>query len=181
MEENQQIEVGSENVETTPTPAPEAPVMDQPANKERTYTKAEVQDLMRRRVERSHKAFYTRYGVENLSGLDDLMNKSKKFSDMETEYGAIQLKNSELARENAFLKNNINPDKYDDIITHFKGAGIDFSEEQLLEALKTHPEWLKKIEPPVATTTIKTLGNEFHKDNKPDEKDLASKLLGVKF
>ena len=107
-------EVGNETVETTPTPAPEAPVSDQPTsttNKERMYSKAEVQDLMRRRVDRSHKAFFTRYGVENLKALDELMKKSKSFSDMETEYGAIQLKNSELARENAFLRNNINPDK----------------------------------------------------------------------
>lgn len=178
MEENQNItpEVGNQNVETTPTPAQEvAPVSDQP--KERLYSKAEVQDLMKRRVERSHKAFFTRYGVENLKALDELMNKSKSFSDMETEYGAIQLKNSELLRENAFLRNNINPDKYNDIIAHFKGLDIDFSEEQLLEALKTHPEWLK---PQPQATTIQKMGNEFHKEDTPSERELASKLLGVK-
>lgn len=174
MDENLQTttEVGNETtVETTPTPA-----VEETTPSPRTYTKEEVQNLMRRRVERSHKAFFTRYGVEDLKGLDDLMNKSKQFSDMETEYGAIQLRNSELARENAFLKNNINPDKYNDIITHFKGAGIDFSEEQLLEALKTHPEWLK-VQP--QATTIQELGSEAHKATIPDEKDRASKLLGV--
>ena len=173
MDENlQTTEVGNENVETTPTPA-----VEETTPSPRTYTKEEVQDLMKKRVERSHKAFFTRYGVNDLKGLDDLMHKSKSFSDMETEYGAIQLRNSELARENAFLKNNINPEKYDDIITHFKGAGIDFSEEQLLEALKTHPEWLK-VQPQV--TTIQEMGSEFHDKNKPDERDVASKLLGVK-
>lgn len=174
-------EVGNETVETTPTPAPEAPVSDQPTsttNKERMYSKAEVQDLMRRRVDRSHKAFFTRYGVENLKALDELMKKSKSFSDMETEYGAIQLKNSELARENAFLRNNINPDKYEDIIRHFKGAGIDFSEEQLLEALKTHPEWLKQVA--TQPTTITKMGSEAHAQDTPSDRERASKLLGVK-
>lgn len=179
MNENLTPEVGNQNVETTPTPAAEVTASEQPA-KERLYSKAEVQNLMRRRVDRSHKAFFTRYGVENLKSLDELFNKSKQFSDMETEYGAIQLKNSELARENAFLRNNINPDKYSDIITHFKGAGIDFSEEQLLEALKTHPEWLKVQEQPIATTTITKLGSEASVVDKPSDKARAEKLLGVK-
>ena len=173
MEEPQTLnEVGKQPVETTPTPVAEGN-----AASDRTYTKAEVQDLMKRRVERSHKAFFNRYGVEDLKGLDDLMHKSKSFSDMESEYGAIQLRNSELARENAFLKNNINPEKYNDIITFFKGSGIDFSEEQLLEALKTHPEWLK-VQPQV--TTIQKLGNEFHREDTLSDKDRAEKLLGVR-
>ena len=171
MDENLQTQMVEETVETPTTPA-----VEETTPSPRTYTKEEVQELMKRRVERSHKAFFTRYGVDDLRGLDDLMNKSKSFSDMETEYGAIQLRNSELARENAFLKNNINPDKYEDIITHFKGAGIDFSEEQLIEALKTHPEWLK-VQPNV--TTITKLGSESHQVNIPNEKDQASKLLGV--
>ena len=179
MDEITNTEVGNVNVETTPTPAPEAPVSDQP--KERLYSKAEVQDLMRRRVDRSHKAFFTRYGVENLKALDELMNKSKQFSDMQTEFGAIQLRNSELARENAFLKNNINPEKYDDIITYFKGAGIDFSEEQLLEVLKTHPEWLKQVDPAPTTTTITKMGSEAHTPTPESERERAEKLLGVKF
>lgn len=173
MEDNQNLVENS--VATPTTPATEETVPSQPS--ERTYTKAEVQDLMKRRVERSHKAFFTRYGVDDLKGLDDLMHKSKSFSDMETEYGAIQLKNSELARENCFLKNNINPDKYADIIAHFKGNGIDFSEEQLIELLKTHPEWLK-VQP--QTTTITRLGSESHPMPIIDEKERASKILGVK-
>lgn len=174
MDENLQTQMVEETVETPTTPAVEETTPSQPS--ERTYTKAEVQELMKKRVDRSHKAFFTRYGVNDLRGLDDLIDKSKSFSDMETEYGAIQLRNSELLRENAFLKNNINPEKYEDIITHFKGAGIDFSEEQLIEALKTHPEWLK-VQPNV--TTITKLGSESHQVNIPDEAERASKLLGV--
>ena len=85
-----------------------------------------------------------------------------------------------MTRENAFLRNNINPDKYDDIITHFKGANIDFSEEQLIEALKTHPEWIKQEQKPVETTIIK-MGSEQQTVNKPSDKERAEKLLGVKF
>lgn len=170
--EQQQISVGNDEVETTTTPVSEETAdVSKPV---RTYTKEEVQKLMRKRVDRSHKAFFSRYGVENLNGLDELVNKSKSFGD---DYLSIQTKNKDLVRENAFLKNNINPEKYDDIITHFKGANIDFSEEQLIEALKTHPEWLKQQ--PV-TTTIKTMGNEFHAQDSLSDRERASKILGVK-
>ena len=179
MDENLQNQVGNENVETTATTQVTEAQNVTSEKPERTYTKAEVQDLMRRRVDRSHKAFFTRYGVENLNGLDDLMRKSQKFGD---DYAAMQLKNSDLVRENAFLKNNIRPDKYEDIVTYFKGANIEFSEEQLIEALKTHHEWLKVQEdkkPP--TTTITKMGSEAHAHSTPSEKERAEKLLGVRF
>lgn len=167
---------GGENVVT---PATNEQVVKEPQEQtsERTYTKAEVQNLMRRRVERSHNAFFKRYGVNDLNGLDELMSKSKTFGD---DFLSMQNKYNELTRENAFLRNNINPDKYDDIITHFKGANIDFSEEQLIEALKTHPEWIKQEQKPVETTIIK-MGSEQQTVNKPSDKERAEKLLGVKF
>jgi len=160
----------------------EAPVT--PANpaenaaEERRYTKEEVINMMKKRVARSHGAFFKRYGVEDLKGLDDLFEKSKQYGSMNDEFGKIQLKNSELMRENAFLRNNINPDKYSDIIAYFKGNDIEFSEDELLKALPTHSEWLKQTAP---ATTIKSLGSEAHTMPKADEADLAGKLLGVKF
>ena len=71
---------GGENVVT---PATNEQVVKEPQEQtsERTYTKAEVQNLMRRRVERSHNAFFKRYGVNDLNGLDELMSKSKTFGD----------------------------------------------------------------------------------------------------
>ena len=176
MDENLQTEqVGNETVDTAATPQVTEENTVTPEKPERTYTKAEVQNLMRRRVDRSHKAFFTRYGVENLNALDELMNKSKAFGE---DYASIQTKNHELMRENAFLRNNINPEKYDDIINYFKGANIEFSEEQLLETLKTHPEWLKVQ--PQNVTTIQKMGNEFHKEPSISDREKASKYLGVK-
>lgn len=168
--------------ETTGTEAPEAatetPVDNSAAQPEKTYTKAEVIEMMKRRVNRSHNAFFKRYGVQDLKGLDGLFENSKKFSSMNDEFGKIQLRNSELMRENAFLRNNINPDKYDDIIAYFKGNNIEFSEDELLKALPTHNEWLKQNGP---VTTIKSLGSEAHTMPQTDEATRAAKLLGVKF
>lgn len=147
---------------------------------EKTYTKEQVINMMKKRVARSHSAFFKRYGVEDLKGLDGLFENSKKYSSMNDEFGKIQLRNSELLRENAFLRNNINPDKYNDIVAYFKGNDLEFSEEELLKALPTHQEWLKQVSAP-QQTTITALGSEAHTVPGEDESVKASRLLGVKF
>lgn len=160
------------------TPETQQPVTDVTANAPKTYTKDEVIELMKKRVNRSHNSFFKRYGVSNLQELDAKFNGGKELQD---NYLGLQNKNAELVREIAFLKNNINPERYDDIIAYFKGKGLDFSEEELVNLLATHPEWLKQqeVEKPT-TTTIKSLGAESHIEPKQSEKELASKLLGVK-
>lgn len=189
MDENLNQQVGNNNVVTTATPDVEgqtSALNEQGAKpKERLYTKAEVQDLMKRRVNRSHGAFFKRYGVNDLSELDVLFNQSRKFGEdyakiqsdygeLNNRYNELNTKNSELMREISFLKNNINPEKYEDIIAYFKGNNIEFSEESLLNAISTHPEWVNK------KTTIQKLGQEFSEIASPSEKEQAGKYLGVK-
>lgn len=173
----QDQQIMAEQTSTTPveqtTEVQEAP---QTPQQEMTYNKQQVIDMMKRRVERSHNAFFKRYGVKDLNELDNLFNEGKSIKD---EYAKLQLANSELTRTNAFLKNNINPDKYDDIIAYFKGKDLDFSEDALLQAIGTHPEWLKPSTIP-NTTTIESLGSEAHINPSVDESEIASKLLGVK-
>lgn len=178
-------QVGNENVVTTATPSVEGqtPALNEP--KERMYSKAEVQELMKRRVSRSHNAFFKRYGATDLNGMDELFNQSKKFGndyakiqsdygELNNRYNELSVKNSELQRELSFIKNNVNPEKYEDIIAYFKGTNAELNEENLINALKTHPEWLNK------TTTIQKLGQEFSDVASPSERELASRYLGVK-
>lgn len=145
------VDVGTEPMENNAV---------EPQQQEKMWNKAQIVVMMKKRVARSHQAFFNRYGVKDLKELDGLFEKSKSYDQMNTEFGGIQMRNSELLRENAFLKNNINPDKYNDIIAYFKGSGLDFNEGVLLQQLATHPEWLKPSNVP--TTTIKSLGSEQH-------------------
>lgn len=155
--------------------------VDTPATpqQERLYTKAEVQQLMRKRVERSHQAFFNRYGVKDLDELDALHDERSR---LKNEFTSMQLKNSELAKSNAFLKLNINPERYEDINTYYKGTGTEFSEDNLVEVLKTHPEWVRQPEiVPPPQTTINSFGSEAHVESPIDESTIAGNLLGVKF
>lgn len=189
MEEN----LGGQNVVSTPeTPMDDVttdngvdkPVVEQPVEDVNnttpiTYTKEQVIDMMKRRVDRSHNAFFKRYGVLNLEELDALFEKSNQFDNMNAEYGGMKLKLDEANRTISFLQNNVNPDKYDDIIAYFKGTNTEFSNDALIQALTTHPEWLKPSNVP-ATTTIESLGHEASVKPQQSEKELASKLFGVK-
>ena len=51
----------------------------------KVFTKEQVSTLMKRRVERSHQAFFDRYGVKNLQELDELFALAKMCKDDEPE------------------------------------------------------------------------------------------------
>lgn len=145
---------------------------------ERMYNKQQIIDMMKRRVQRSHDAFFKRYGVANLKELDDKFSLAGKYDELNSQFAPIQARNSELIRENAFLRNNINPQRYDDIVAYFKGHDLEFSEEGLLDAVKTHPEWLNPSTVPTPTTTMKTFGAEQSPARQETEDEKFNRIFG---
>jgi len=168
--ENQEVQVETEQ----PEQSQEEPI-------EKTFTQKQVDDLIKARLERRTKSFLRRYGVEKSSDLDNLIGKSQAYDVMKERYTAIKDENAQLKERIAFLTNNINPDREDDIRAHFKGKDIVFNEENLVKELGTHPEWLKAIEGDTTPkTTIKKLGIE-HKDAKVPESEAEkmNRIFGV--
>lgn len=148
---------------------------------ERTFTQSQVNDIMKRRVERSHNAFFTRYGVKDLNELDNLFGKAgdhdtltaerdeltKKYGDLENDY-------KDLTKRYAYKSCNISDDKIQDIETYFKGKGIDIDENTLIKELKAHPDWANKV------ATIQQLGAEASVKTEADERAEAARIFGVK-
>lgn len=155
--------------------------------KPETFTKDRVNELMQKRIERSHQAFFRRYGVEDLNGLDQLFAKAKSVDglsqqieeltkarqELQTSHDELESKNRELTKKYAFTSRNIRPEKYSDIETYFKGKGLDITEETLNEELKTHDDWYNKA------NTVVPLGNEGNAAVEANEREVAGKLLGV--
>ena len=165
--ENEEVEV-EENTEQEETP--------------KTFTQEQVNEMVKARLDRDRKSIYKRYGVEDRNGLDDLIGKAQSYSVMEERYNAIQTEVNSLRESNLFLKNNINPERYDDVRTHFKGKGIELNEENLTNELSTHSEWITKSGEEVKPkTTIQFMGNESPRE-KPsvNERDLAMEMFGLK-
>lgn len=155
---------------------------------EEMLPKSRVNEIMQRRVERSHKAFFDRYGVKDLSELDDLFGRAKSVdglnqrieeltkngTDLQTRFDELASQNQELAKKYAFTSRNIRPEMYSDIETFFKGKGLDINEETLNEELKVHPDWLNKA------GSVVSLGNEQTPPSSGQEEiEAASKLFGV--
>lgn len=155
--------------------------------KPETFTKDRVNELMQKRIERSHQAFFNRYGVNDLKGLDELFGKAgsvdglnqkieeltKSGTDLQSKLDDLTNQNRELSKKYAFTSRNIRPELYSDIETYFKGKGLDINEETLSEELKTHQDWYGKANAPIQ------LGQETHSADVPSEREMAGKLLGV--
>ena len=153
------------------------------------FTKERVNELMQKRIERSHQAFFNRYGVKDLNELDDLFGKAKSIEglnqkieeltkgnqDLQTRFDELTNQNRDLAKRYAFTSRNIKPELYSDIETYFKGKGLDITEETLNEELKTHMDWYNR-----PTGNVVSLGNESSgQSDDISERERASQLLGV--
>ena len=157
------------------------------ATQPETFTKQRVSELMQRRVERSHRAFFNRYGVEDLKGLDDLFGKAKSVAtlqqrieeltkdgaDLQSRYDELANRNKDLTKRYAFASLNVKPEMFGDIETYFKGKGLDIDDQTLSAEIKSHPDWVNR---PGAVLPI---GNESHDVGMPSEREMAGRLLGV--
>lgn len=166
-------------VQTEPTVQSE-PMVDNPKPVEETFTKSQINDMMRKRVERSHNAFFKRYGVNNLEELDSLMAKAMSWDEAEAKssewsqkYSDLENSHKDLTKRYAYKVGNINEKKISDIETYFKGKGIDINEETLMAELKTHPDWVNKV------STIQALGAESSVPNEEDARQEAARIFGV--
>lgn len=145
-----------------------------------TFTKERVNELMKKRVERSHQSFFKRYGVKDLTELDNLVGKSRSYDPLKkihdehiAKYDALVKEHGDLNERYLFTTSNINPDRYEDIRTYFKGKGLDINSESLNAELATHPDWRNKV------TTFQTISSPASQQSEVDEKALAGKFLGL--
>jgi len=151
------------------------------------FTKDRVNELMQKRVERSHQAFFNRYGVKDLKELDDLFGKSKSVdelnskieeltkngTDLQTRFDELSAANKDLTKKYAFASRGIKPEKQADIETYFKGKELELNENTLDEELKTHQDWCS------TAGSVVSIGAEPNQAQQPSERELAGKLLGV--
>ena len=150
-------------------------------SKDGTFTQEQVNDIVRSRLDKAQQRLFNRYGVSNRDELDTLIGKSQSYDIMKERYSGLKTQNAELEQELAFFKNNINPERKDDIIAHFKGKGIDFNNDNLVNELSKHPEWLNPVKvEDKPKTTITTLGSDSTTEMpKVSEKDEVAKYFGL--
>lgn len=135
---------------------------------EKTFTQAQVNDIVRGRLSQAEKGFYKALGIESKADYDKLVN----------EHESLKQKYQDLNEQTIFKDNHIKADKVDDIKAYYKGKGLEFTDTSLKEVLKTHNEW---VEEAPSVTTIQQMGSTSQSSKiESDERSLASKLFGIK-
>ena len=173
MENNQETSVVTEQPTGQEEPATQSSSGNQSTTQpvDRTFTRDEVTQILKKRIDRYQNSVCKKYGVNNLDEITSFIDKAKQYDDV------IKTRD-ELAETVAFLRNNINPDKYDDIKTYFKGKGLQFNEDSLKAQLESHPEWLNKtVSKP--TTTITPVGTPQTVPTSKSKKEIAEKMFGM--
>lgn len=172
---------GTAAQETVADAVPETPAQVESKPEERMFTRDEVNKLMQRRVERSHNAVFTRYGVANLEELDNLFGQANSYGPLKEKFGELEKNHNDLnsvykdlQKRYAFKVGNIDEKRINDIETYFKGKNIDIDENTLAQELKSHPEWVKKV------GQIQAIGAEATPAQEMDEREMAEKYFGVK-
>lgn len=123
----------------------------------KSFSQEEVNEIVKERLKNEKSKSITevckKYGVDSIEELDKLFENSK-----------LNAKEAKEAKKNLlFRENNISDDRVNDVVAHFNGCGLDFTDENLKESIKTHPEWVKKV------ATIEQLGNDKREIKKEDD------------
>ena len=176
-EENLELEQVENQESVTPTDNQQ---VDEPKQQveEKSFTQSQVNDIVRDRLNR----MYGRYGVKDLQGLDDLIGKAQSYDVMAERLEEGRNTINQLNEKLAFLENDIEPTRYDDIRAYFKGKGIDFSNEALINELTTHPEWKRIVEEskqPITTISKISPDRQIVKPS-TNEREEVAKMFGFK-
>ena len=171
---------GEENVSTTTET-----LENEGKVEEKLYNQSQINEMIRQRLDRDRKSFYSKYGVEDEKGFERIVSKAKLYDDSldtwhnrVTEHNALVDAYNELSQNYAFLKNNVDESKYDDVKIFFKGKEISLNDKNLAAEIATHPEWLRKEKVDLAPkTTISKLGLEQKGPSSLTEKEIAYKYL----
>lgn len=164
------------------TSAPEDKPITPPADEKiKTFTQEQVNKIMRSRLERDRLTLLNRYGVKDRDGLDSLIGKAQSYDVMKERYEAGKTEIASLKEQLAFKTNDINPAREDDIRAYFKGKGLEFNEEALVNELATHPEWKNVVQvDDKPKTTITTFGVEHRDKNVPEtEAEKRQRIFGI--
>lgn len=146
----------------------------------RTFNTEQVNQIVKERMERQLKSLLKRYGVNERKELDDMIGRAQAYDVMKERYELGKKSIADLNEKVAFMENNIEPSRYEDIRRYFKGGGIEFSNDALKQELATHPEWLK-----VATvsdapqTKIEVLGTDRGGKTPETEDERIKRIFGV--
>ena len=123
--------------------SPEAPATPQPV--EQTFTQSRVNELVGRARQEGResalKELFNRYGVNSDEEMNEVFGRGQAYDGLNDEYSAVQSSYNDLRTENALLRSEVAPERYEDVKLILGGKGMDVTVENIAMMLPSHPEW----------------------------------------
>lgn len=130
----------SENLSQKDTAQTDAPEVEKAI-----FTQSQVNKLAGKAREEGRasalKELFARYGVADENELNGIFGKGQTYDDLNEEYAAQSNSVREVRAENALLRTNIVPERWDDVKAILGTKGLEVSQENITAELATHPEW----------------------------------------
>ena len=189
MDNETKTNVGEETTETTAVETPSAEAdgtmeteaqakEGDNAKEEKAITQEQLNKIVCERLKKQTEATYKKYGVKDDKELDELFKKAKSYDELKATYDTQATELQGYKDRNILSQNKIIPEKVDDVLTYFKGKGLELTDENLKKALESHEEWLPKAP---NTTTIQAIGTEKQGSKHESGRDQAQRLFGMDF
>lgn len=163
----------NEIVETGDTVVEETPQVNQ-EDTPKMLTQEEFNARMVERLKEQKLSLLKKFGIEDESKIDEFVDKATKYDELATQLETLKSTHASVVEKLAFVENNINPERYEDIRIYFKGKGVEFTPDNLKKELVTHKEWLNTQKP----ITVQ-VGAGKPKPQEENEKEKALKLFGL--
>ena len=142
-------------------------------NDVKTFTEQEMNEIVRKRLDRQKNKLHQQLGVENDDEITALIEKVKKADELQSIVESLQNENTLYKEQLTFIEHNIDVKRYDDVKAYFKGKELSLTPENLKAELTTHPEWL-------AQRSVQTIGGQRQQAPVKDERKAAFELFGIR-
>lgn len=188
-EENENENVDNESRQRTDDEMRKRDVDNEPRKRDNVdneprFTQSQVNELVgkvrQEARESALKQMLERYGVESEDDLNEMFGAGQKYGMLDEDYRGLNSKYSDVMTENALLKSQIVPDRWEDVKAILTAKGLGVTPENIAIEIATHPEWLPQVEneiPPVAVTRLGD--NEIEKREPENEREEILRLMGV--
>lgn len=154
QDQKQQEVEGTATIEDSSSPAPEAPEAPELSNEspepapqpvEQTFTQSRVNELVGRARQEGRESalreLFNRYGVNSDEEMNEVFGRGQAYDGLNDEYSAVQSSYNDLRTENALLRSEVTPERYEDVKLILGGKGMDVTVENIAMMLPSHPEW----------------------------------------
>lgn len=186
-----------ESGEPAPTEAVEEhgdePVETPAEEIEKMIPQSEVNNIVgRTRMEAREKAraeylaeMLEKYGLRDEAEMDGVFGKGQQYDVLNEDYLNQGNEFIAMKEENALLKSEVVPEKWEDAKLIIKGKGLDLTPETIASELATHPEWRGQVvqgenTPQQVKPMLEVLGDETEsKPKQPTDDEIINKYFGI--